>query len=57
MYKDNKLMEEAQKVSTSTILHYLNTPLMENFGGMREIISKFIISRYHKGKLYFDRPI
>ena len=57
MYKDNKLTEEAHKVSASTILHYLNAPLMENFRGMKEIIAKFIISRYHKGKFYFDRSI
>ena len=54
MYKYNKITEESQKLSTNTILHYLNAPLMEIFGGTKEIIEKFIISRYHKGKLYFN---
>ena len=44
-------------MSANTILHYLNAPLMANFGGTKKIIAKFIISRYHKGKFYFEKPI
>ena len=38
-------------------MNYLNTPLMETFGGTKEISVKFIISWYHNGKFYFDRPV
>ena len=30
---------------------------MESFGGTKETTLKFIISRYHNGKFYFDRPV
>ena len=30
---------------------------MESFRGTKEIIAKFIISQYHNGKFYFDKPI
>ena len=35
----------------------MNTPFMESFGGTKETTVKFIISRYHNEKFYFDRPI
>ena len=38
-------------------MNYMNAPLMESFGGMEETIVKFIISRYHNGEFYFDKPI
>ena len=50
------MTQEAQKLSLSTILSYLNAPLMVGFVGTKEIIAQFIVSRYHNGKLYFDRP-
>ena len=51
------MTEEAQKVHTSTIMSYINGPIMASFGGMKEIIAKFIISRYHNGKFYFDKTV
>ena len=30
---------------------------MASFGGTKETAVKFIISRYHNDKIYFDRPI
>ena len=48
---------EAEKISHSTIMSYMNTPFMERFGRTKEIAVKFIISRYHNGKFYFDRPV
>ena len=30
---------------------------MARFGGMKETTVKFIISRYHNGKFYFDRLV
>ena len=56
-YENGKLMEEAQKLSASTILSYMNVPLMEIFAGTKEIIAQFIVSRYHNGKFYFNGPI
>ena len=52
-----RMTEEAHKVSASTIMSYINAPLMESFGGTKEIIAKFIISRYHNMKFYFDTPV
>ena len=30
---------------------------MASFGGTKETAVKFIISRYHNGKFYIDRPV
>ena len=30
---------------------------MASFGGTKENIVKFINSRYHNGKFYFDKPV
>ena len=38
-------------------MNYMNTSFMERFGGTKEIAVKFIVSRYHNGKFYFDRPV
>ena len=51
------MTEEGTKIKHSTIMNYMNAPLMVSFGGTKENISKFIINRYHNGKLYFDRPM
>ena len=51
------MAEEAQKVNNSTIMNFLNAQLMASFGGMKETIVRFIISRYHNGKFYFDTPV
>ena len=51
------MTQEAEKISHSTIMSYMNTPSMASFGGTKEIVVKFIISRYHNGKFYFDRPV
>ena len=38
-------------------MNYMNTPFMARFGGTKETMVKFIISRYHNEKFYFDRPV
>ena len=38
-------------------MNFLIAPLMESFGGTKENIVKFIISRYHNGKFYFDKLV
>ena len=51
------MTKEAKKVNHSTIMNFSNAPLMESFGGTKETIVKFIIIRYHNGKLYFDTMV
>ena len=51
------MTQEAEKISHSTIMSYMNTPFMASFGGTKETTVKFIISRCHNGKFYFDRPV
>ena len=38
-------------------MSYMNKPFMASFGGTKETAVKFIISWYHNGKFYFDRPV
>ena len=56
-YEYNKMTHVAEKIRKSTILQYPNAPLMESFGGTKEAAVKFIISRYHNDRFYFDQLI
>ena len=38
-------------------MSYMNTPFMASFNRTKETAVKFIISRYHNGKFYFNRPV
>ena len=38
-------------------MNYMNTPFMASFGGTKKTTFKFIISRYHNDRFYFDRPV
>ena len=51
------MTKEGLKINQSTIMNYMNAPLMVSFGGTKENIVKFIINRYHNGKFYFDEPV
>ena len=51
------MTQEAEKISRSTIMSYMNTPFMASFGGTKETVVKFIISRYHNSKFYIDKPV
>ena len=51
------MTQAAEKVRRSTLFRYANAPLMASFGGMKQAIVKFIISRYHNGRFYFDEPV
>ena len=51
------MKKEGDKINHSIILNYMNSPLMVSFRGTKENIAKFIISRYHNRKLYFDIPM
>ena len=56
-YVNKKPTPTAEKINHSTIMNYMNTPFMVSFGGTKETTVKFIISRYHNGRFYFDKPI
>ena len=51
------MTQAAEKVQWSTIFNYPNAPLMASFGGTKEAAVKFIISRYHNGRFYFDQLV
>ena len=51
------MTQATEKIRKSTLFNYPNAPLMASFGGTKEAVVKFIISRYHNGRFYFDRPI
>ena len=38
------------------MFHYLGWPLLDSFYGLKYLISQYIVSRYHKGKLWFGVP-
>ena len=48
-YVDNKPTPTVEKIQHSTIVNYVNAPLMASFVGTKETTVKFIISRYHNG--------
>ena len=52
-----KMTQAVEKFRRSTLFGYANALLMASFGGMKEAAVKFIISRYHNGRFYFDEPI
>ena len=56
-FVDKKMTQAAKKIRRSTIFNYPNAPLMASFGGTKEVAVKFIISRYHNGRFYFDWPV
>ena len=51
------MTQEAENISHSTIISYMNTPFMVSFDGTKETDVKFIISWYHNRKFYFNKPI
>ena len=51
------MTQATEKVRHNTLFGYANAPLMASFGGTKEDTIKFIISRYHNGRFYFDEPI
>lgn len=48
--------ENSQNVSAAGINSYLNTPIIDNFGTLKEDASKFLVSRYHDGNIWLDQP-
>ena len=56
-YVDKKLTQTVEKINHNSIMNNMNTAFMAIFGGTKETVVKFIISRYHNKKIYFDRPV
>ena len=53
-YVNKRPTQVAEKINHSTIVNYINAPIMASFGGTKETTVKFIISQYHNGRFYFD---
>ena len=56
-YIDKKPTPAAEKIQHSSIVNYVNAPLMASFGGTKETVVKFVISQYQNGLFYFDQPV
>ena len=56
-YVNKNPTQATEKIKYNTIFNYVNAPLMASFGGTKETAVKFIISRYHNGRFYFDWPV
>ena len=55
--RDWEKYENARNVTTARIKLYLNAPIVDNFGTLKEEAIKFIIKRYHDEKIWVDQPI
>ena len=53
-YVDKRPTQAAEKINHSTIINYINVPIMASFGGTKETAVKLIISQYHNGGFYFN---
>ena len=46
-YVNKNPTQAIDKIKYSAIFTYVNAPLIASFGGTKETVVKFIISRYH----------
>ena len=56
-YVSKNRTQAAEKIKYNTIFNYVNAPLMASFGGTKETTVKFITSRYHNGRFYFNQLV
>ena len=56
-YVNKRPTQATEKINHNTIVNYINAPIMAYFGGTKETTVKFIISRYHNDRFYFNRPV
>ena len=49
--------ENARNITTIRIKSYLNVPIVDNFGTLKEEVVKYLVSRYHDRKIWLDQPI
>ena len=55
--KEWEKSENARNITTARIKSYLNAPIIDNFGTLKEEAIKFLVSQYHDGKIWLDQPI
>jgi hypothetical protein len=55
--KDWVKSENTRNVTSTRIKSYLNAPIVDNFGILKEEAAKFLVNRYHHGKIWLDQPI
>ena len=55
--KEWEKSKNARNIMTSRIKSYLSAPIIDNFGTLKEEVVKFLVSRYHDGKIWLDQPI
>ena len=49
--------ENARNITATKIKSYLNAPIIDNFGTLKEEAVKFLVSQYHTRKIWLDLPI
>lgn len=55
--KEWEKSENARNITVAKIKSYLNAPIIDNFGTLKEEAVKFLVSSYHDGKIWLDQPI
>jgi len=43
--------ENARNITATRIKSYLNAPIIDNFGTLKEQAAKFLVTRYHDEKI------
>ena len=52
--KEWEKSENARNIRAARIKSYLNAPIIDHFGNLKEEAVKFLDSRYHDGKICLD---
>jgi hypothetical protein len=49
--------EGTRNITLARIKSYLNAPIVDNFGTLKEETTKFLVSQYHDDNIWLDQPI
>ena len=49
--------ENVRNIMASRIKSYMNVPIIDNFGTLKEEAARFLVSWYHDGNIWPDQPI
>lgn len=49
--------DNARNITATRIKSYLNAPIVNKFGALKEEVIKFIVRWYHDRKIWLDQPI
>ena len=55
--KEWEKSENERNIMVARIKSYLNAPIIDSFGALKEEVVKFLVSRYYDGKIWLDHPI